>query len=195
MLGQLAVNSSMAGARMGIALQAIQAGYAAWSVGLLLALFTVLPVLTAMPTGRLTDRRGYHQPAQAGRDHHRSGFIAGPGGRVFARCGAVRRALPGRRLVGRWRQHLWNRTQRTGGKLAKGASDRLRIFSWLGMAPALAAAVGPVLIGVTIDGAGFGWAYGLMSALPLLALVCARSLPRQEPTRVAVSPSTMGGFA
>ena len=61
-VGQLGMHSAMAGLRLAGPLQALREGYSAWSVGLLLALFAAAPVLTAMQSGRLADRLGYHRP-------------------------------------------------------------------------------------------------------------------------------------
>ena len=61
-VGQIALHAAMAGQRMATPLQALQAGHSAWAVGVLLALFAALPVLIAMPAGRMTDRHGYHRP-------------------------------------------------------------------------------------------------------------------------------------
>ena len=61
-LTQISVHAAMAGQRMAAPLQALEAGHQAWAVGLLLALFAALPVLTAMGAGRMADRHGYHRP-------------------------------------------------------------------------------------------------------------------------------------
>ena len=61
-IGQIALHGAMAGQRMAAPLQALQAGHSAWAVGVLLALFAALPVLTAMAAGRMADRHGYHRP-------------------------------------------------------------------------------------------------------------------------------------
>jgi predicted MFS family arabinose efflux permease len=45
--------------------------------------------------------------------------------------------------------------QRSAGRMANGTTDLKRIFSWLGLAPALANVVGPVVAGTLIDFAGF----------------------------------------
>ena len=62
MLGQIALHAAMAGQRMATPLQALQSGRSAWAVGVLLALFAALPVLMAIPAGRMVDRHGYHRP-------------------------------------------------------------------------------------------------------------------------------------
>ena len=63
-VGQIALHGAMAGQRLAAPLQALQAGYSAWAVGVLLALFAALPVLTAMGAGRMADRHGYHRPVR-----------------------------------------------------------------------------------------------------------------------------------
>ncbi len=193
MLAQLAVNASMAGVRMAAPLQVLNAGHTAWSVGVLLALFTVLPILTAMPSGRLADRWGYHRPLKLAVGLTVAGSLCAllavrlPGPWQFALlCLGAAAAGAGANICG-------IATQRFGGQLASDGTARLRIFSWLGMAPALAAAVGPVLVGLTIDGAGFAWAYALMAGLPLLALWSARALPRQIGRREAPARTSQRG--
>ncbi|WP_418320680.1 MFS transporter [Piscinibacter sakaiensis] len=194
-LAQLAVNTSMAGVRMAAPLQALEAGHAAWSVGLLLALFTLLPVLTAMPTGRMTDRWGYHRPLQLAVGLTVAGSALAllavrlPGLWQFGLlCFAAAAAGAGANICG-------IATQRSGGRLGTDASARLRIFSWLAMAPSLASAVGPVASGVLIDGAGFGWAYALMAVLPLAALLLARGLPRETGRADATAIAPRGRLA
>ncbi len=177
MLAQLALHSAMAGQRMAAPLQALKAGQTAWAVGLLLALFTVLPALSAIATGRWVDRRGYHKPIRLA---------------VALTVGGATLALAASLLADEWRYPLLClgaaasgaganvcgiATQRTGGLLTRDTRSRLRVFSWLAMSPALANAVGPVVVGILIDSAGFRWAYGAMMALPLLTLWIARKLP------------------
>ncbi len=189
---QLVVNTSMAGVRMAAPLQALQAGHAAWSVGLLLAVFSLLPILTAMPTGRMTDRWGYHRPLTLAVALVVTGSALAlvavrlPGAWQYATlCLGAAAAGAGANMCG-------IATQRSGGQLARDARARLRIFSWLAMAPSLASAVGPVLAGLLIDHAGFAWAYASMAGLPLLALLLARNLPRETGRHVAAAGAVRG---
>ena len=61
--------------------------------------------------------------------------------------------------------------------MAHDPTELKRIFSWLGLAPALANVVGPVLAGTLIDLAGFQLAFAALAALPLASLVWARFVP------------------
>ena len=115
-------------------------------MGVLLALFTALPVLTAMAAGRLADRRGYHHPLRLAVALTVCG-AALPGSLLAAGWLAVRSVVPGSRRPGTGANICGIATQRTGGQFAVDTTSRLRIFSWLGMAPAFASAVGPVLAG------------------------------------------------
>lgn len=186
-VGQVALHSAMAGQRMAMPLQALQAGRPAWVVGLLLALFAALPVLTAMAAGRLVDRHGYHRPL-----HLAAGLTL-----IGAACA----------LLGCWLPPPWQLAlhcvgagaagagtnlgvilvQRTAGQLAGDSTERLRVFSWLGMAFSLANVIGPVTAGLLIDAGGFAAAYGLMLLLPLVSLLAAR--------RVPAAPATAAGAA
>ena len=176
---------------MAAPLQALNAGYSAWAVGVLLALFAALPVLTAMGAGRMADRHGYHRPVRLAVVL----TMAGTG------CALAACWLPG------WWQFGLNcigaaasgvginvgliAIQRCAGQMVSTSTERLRVFSWLGMAPSLANVVGPVAAGFMIDAAGYAAAYGLLMLMPLLSLVVARRVPAQaEP--VAAPPREAG---
>ena len=60
--------------------------------------------------------------------------------------------------------------QRSAGRLARNATERMRVFSWLGLAPALANVVGSVSAGVLIDHGGFRVAFAVLMLMPLAAL-------------------------
>jgi predicted MFS family arabinose efflux permease len=68
--------------------------------------------------------------------------------------------------------------QRTAGLAARDNTERVRIFSWLGVAPSFSNVIGPVAGRLMIDAAGFRAAYGLLLALPLATLLTARAVPR-----------------
>jgi MFS family permease len=182
-VGQVALHAAMAGQRMAAPLQALNDGYSAWAVGVLLALFAALPVLTAMGAGRLADRHGYHRPLRVA-----VGFTVAGAACALAAC-----ALPGW-----WRFALLClgaacsgvganvgliAIQRSASQLAADSTERLRVFSWLGMAPSLANVVGPVAAGFMIDAGGFAAAYALLLLMPLLSLLVGRRVPAEAGRR------------
>ncbi len=180
-IGQLGVHAPMAGLRMAAALQALREGHGAWTVGLLLALFAAAAVLLALLSGRLADRHGYHRPvylsvvmvAAAGCLAVLSTFLDG-WLHLGLLCGAAMLAGGGANMGMLAIQH-------TAGTEARDSTERVRVFSWLGVAPSFANVVGPVAAGFMIDLGGFAAAYALMAAMPVLTLVCARQVPRRAP--------------
>ena len=176
-VGQLGIHAAMAGLRMAAPLQALREGYSAWAVGLLLALFAAAPVVTAMPAGRLADRHGYHRPV----------YLAV----ALAAVGTLM-AVASTFVDGFWHFALlclaamatgtgantgMLAIQRTAGMSASDPTERVRVFSWLGVAPSLSNVVGPLVAGVAIDLAGFAAAYSAMAVLTLLTLATARRVP------------------
>lgn len=186
-VGQLGLHSAMAGLRMAAPLQALRDGYSAWAVGLLLALFAAAPVLLALHAGRLADRLGYHRPvriavvlALAGMATSvLSAHVAPPWAFVLLCAGAM--------LTGSAANMGMLTIQRAAALTARDATERIRVFSWLGVAPSFANVVGPVAAGFVIDAAGFGAAYLMLMALPLATLVSARSVP-PLPARTGAAP-------
>lgn len=178
-LGQIGLHSAMAGVRMAAPLQALREGHSAWIVGLLMALFAAAPVLLAMPAGRWADRHGYHRPVHLAAGLTVAGALLAvlstwAGGPLqlallcVAACACGSGANMGLIAI-----------QRTAGRSARDSVERMRVFSWLGLAPAFSNVLGPVLAGFVIDAAGFRAAYGVMLLLPLATLASARRVPRE----------------
>ena len=71
--------------------------------------------------------------------------------------------------------------QRSAGRMARSATERIRVFSWLGLAPAMANLIGSVTAGVLIDHAGFRAAFAVLMLMPLAALACSRIVEREGP--------------
>lgn len=181
-VGQICLHSCMTGVRMAAPLQALREGHDAWVVGLLMGLFAAAPVLLALQAGRLADRRGYHHPMRIAVALTLLGGAVAlavtwvPERTFAAMCVAAM-------LVGAGANVGMIAIQRTAGRHAGDATALKRVFSWLGLAPALANVVGPVLAGALIDLGGFRAAYAVLLVLPLAALAWARRVPREAPAR------------
>ena len=178
-LGQLGLHSAMAGVRMAAPLQALREGYSPWIVGLLLALFAAVPVLLALPAGRLADRHGYHRPVRLAAALSVSGVLL-----AVAACWATGPAhlallLVAACLCGAGANTGMIAIQRTAGRSARDNTERVRVFSWLGLAPSFSNVIGPVLAGLLIDASGFAAAYAAMLLGPLVSVIVARSVPRE----------------
>lgn len=180
-IGQIGMHSAMAGLRMTAPLQALHEGFSAWTVGLLLALFALAPVLSALYAGRLADRHGYHRPVALA-------VALTIGGGVLAVASSLLGGVPHVALMcvaamcmGAGTNIGMLTIQRTAGLAARDSTERVRIFSWLGVAPSFSNVLGPVAAGFVIDGLGFTAAYVMLTLLPLATLVTARLVPRLPP--------------
>ena len=176
-LGQLGVHSAMAGLRMAAPLQALREGYSAWDVGLLLALFAAAPVLLSLHAGRLADRHGYHRPVYTAAALTALGIALAIAAAYIGGAAHFTLLCAAAALTGTGTNMGMLCIQRAAGLVARDAAERVRIFSWLGSAPAFANVVGPVAAGFVIDAAGFGAAYAMLLALPLVTVLAARRVP------------------
>jgi predicted MFS family arabinose efflux permease len=147
----------------------------------------------ALQAGRMADRYGYHRPVHVAVALTTIGgafavaatwaapydFIALCLAAVFtgggANCGLIA-------------------IQRTAGRSAINATELKRVFSWLGLAPALSNVVGPVLAGALIDLGGFRVAFSALMALPLLGLWWARRVPVEKPAVRGSHPQTRSSW-
>jgi MFS family permease len=184
-VGQIGLHAAMAGLRMAAPLQALREGASAWTVGVLLALFAAAPVLLALHAGRMADRHGYHGPVRVALAATLAGLALAVASTWVA--GALHFVLLGlaAAAVGAGANIGLIVAQRTGSLAARDGTDRVRVFSWLGLAPSLGNVVGPVAAGFMIDAGGFRAAYAMLFVLPLLTLWSARVVPREAPPETA----------
>ncbi len=184
--GQIALHSCMAGIRMAAPLAALREGHAAWAVGVLLGLFAAAPIALALAAGRLADKHGYHLPIRVAVVLTVTGGVCAvlatflPQGEFIVLCLA---AL----LTGAGANFGLIAIQRSAGRMAHDPTELKRIFSWLGLAPALSNVVGPIVAGTLIDAGGFRLAFVALAALPLASLVWARFVPVEPRADVAAS--------
>jgi MFS family permease len=188
-VGQIGLHACMAGIRLAAPLLALHEGHAAWAVGVLMALFAAAPIALALQAGRLADRHGYHRPVRIAVALTAGGGLlavlatfAGPAQFVVLCVAAA--------LAGAGANFGLIAIQRTAGRSARDAIERKQVFSWLGLAPALANVVGPVLAGVLIDAAGYRSAFFALMLLPLASLWFARQVPHETPPQVVASGAT-----
>jgi MFS family permease len=192
-VGQVGIHAAMAGLRLAAPLQALREGYSAWSVGLLMALFAAAPVLLAMPSGRLADRHGYHRPVGIAVALSLAGALCALGSTLLEGPPHFGLLCLAATLCGSGTNMGMLAIQRTAGLAARDSTERVRIFSWLGVAPSFANVVGPVALGFMIDWGGFAAAYALMLPLVALTFWSARRVPRLKPVTQSPSPGAGSG--
>lgn len=181
-LGQISLHSCMAGVRMAAPLQALAQHNGPGAVGVLMALFAAAPIVLALPAGRMADRHGYHRPLSiAVALSIGGGVIAALTGHYLAMCVAALMTGAGTNIG-------LITIQRTAGRMAADGTERMRVFSWLGLAPAIANFIGPVTAGAVIDLAGYRVAFAVLMLVPLGSLLWSRFVQTEAP-RKEVEPT------
>ncbi len=184
-LGQIFLHSCMAGVRVAAPLLALRSGHPQWAVGILLGLFAAAPVLMSLRAGRLADQHGYHFPMRIAVALTTAGGLLAVLS-TWLTASAANWQFPvlglAATLCGVGTNFGLIAIQRTAGRMTSGSgADLTRVFSWLGLAPALSNMIGPVVAGVMIDLSGFRGAFIALMLLPLLSLWWARQVPIEKP--------------
>jgi MFS family permease len=171
--GQVFIHAAMAGVRMAAPLLALRAGYGEGAVGFLLALFALTQVVLALPAGRLADRRGLRRPFAYAVLASAIGCglaVAFPLYGVLCLAALLTGGATGVSMIA---------LQRHAGRMADGATQLKRVFSWLAIGPAISNFAGPFIAGLVIDHGGFRAAFFALAALPLLGWWLVRRAPDQ----------------
>jgi MFS family permease len=183
---QVGLHGCLNGMRMAVPLLAAAEGRSAAVIGVLMALFAVFPFMLAIPAGRLADRRGYHLPVRLAAGLAVAGALIAVASLHPVALGVAAAFIGAGSAIG------MIALQRTAGRLAQGPTDRLRIFSWVALAPSVATFIGPMLAGTLIDQVGYRAAFAGLALLPFGTLVATAFVPRERldaalPARVAVA--------
>jgi len=159
MLSHIAIS----GGRVAVSLTALQLGQGTLEVGILIAVFALLPMLFSIKAGRLIDDIGPWKPMRAS-------IISVMVGTCLP---VVWQSLIGliiaATFVGVGHMTLQIAVQRQMG-LSTG-EQRLRNFAWLSLSMATSGLVGPLLAGVSIDYLGYRSVFALLALAPLVALM------------------------
>jgi MFS family permease len=182
-VGQLGLHSAMAGLRMSAPLLALRGGRSEWTVGVLMALFALAPVLLALRAGRMTDRHGYHRPVRLAVGLSLLGMVIALFATWMDGWLQFTALCAGAAFTGAATNLGLIAILRTAGHWASDSIQRVRVFSWLGLAPSMSNAIGPVLAGLMIDAAGFHAAFAVLLMLPLLSWHFASRVPTWRPER------------
>lgn len=185
-LAQICIHACMAGTRMAAPLLALQQGYSPAAVGVLLALFSIMQVLLALPAGRFADQHGLKRPMQ----FSVLAACCGAGLAVvfpvfFVLCLA---ALLTGGATGAANISLQRHVGRAASQ-AGGSAQLRKVFSWLAIGPAASNFIGPFSAGLLIDYAGpiagsttgYRAAFLLMAVLPLASWLLVQRTTEMSP--------------
>jgi len=194
--GQICIHACMAGMRMATPLLALDQGYSAAAVGVLLALFALTQVFLALPAGRFTDRHGLRRPMAWSVAVAFSGAalaVAFPLFPVLCLSALMTGGATGMAVIA---------LQRQVGRAASNPTQLKQVFGWLSIGPAVSNFIGPFAAGLLIDHAGAtaGALTGYRAAFALMALLSlftwfwvrhARELPPVVPAAGAGKPRVL----
>jgi MFS family permease len=179
--GQIFLHACMTGMRLATPLLALQQGYSAMAVGVLLALFSVTQVFMAIPAGKFTDRHGLKKPVRF------SVLIACAGAGLAVVWPIFPVLCIGALTTGGATGITVIALQRHVGRMASDANQLKETFSWLAIGPAVSNFMGPFFAGVLIDHAGampadeggFRAAFIMLTLMPLVAWFWIRKVKEQ----------------
>jgi MFS family permease len=146
------------GAKVAIALYALELGAGAAAVGVLAALFAVFPLLLAVQAGRISDRFGVRVPIVCGTLTMAAGLILALATEQIAwlfLCPA---------LIGLGHIFFHVSIHNLVGSLGADAA-RTRNFSTFALGSSIAAFIGPSLAGFAIELAGFRSAFAILAVV------------------------------
>ena len=171
----ICVHACMATTRVTASLWVLKQGYGEASVGLLLSLFAVAPIVLSLWAGRLADRHGFHRPVGVGV------ALAFAGALLALAIPKLWAIATGCLLCGGAVAVAAVAMQREAGLMAEEPGELKKIFSWMALGPAMSNALAPIVAGLLIDHIGMAAAFGFATTLPLLAWALARKVPRNPP--------------
>ena len=169
---------ALSGGRVTGSLYILQTGHAEYLVGVFMALFSIISVLTALSIGRWVDRVGATHVMRLG-----IGLVI-----VGAWMPVIYLSLPTLLLmaltIGFGFNVLAVASQHTVGHLVANAtpSERLANFGWFALGHSASSTFGPFIAGLLIDALGFRAAFAVLALFACgaawLVVTRARNLPR-----------------
>ena len=154
----------LAASRVVVSLDALAGGASAAIVGLLMALFALLPMFFGIAIGKLADRIGLRRPMLWG----------SIGCAIAAALPAIVHTLPAlfasASLMGLSFILFQVPTQQATGEMSS-ATERAVNFSWLALAYSGSGFLGPLIAGFAIDSLGYKWAFALIAVIPLVPIL------------------------
>ena len=157
----IANHVTLAGNRVTVSLEALALGASTALVGLLLALFALLPMLCAVAAGRLSDRVGVRPPMLAGS----VGLVVGSA--VPALVSGCTALFISASIVGVSFMLYQVAAQNATGEIGSPA-ERAHNFGMLALGYSISGLLGPLIAGLTIDHSGFTAAFAALAVLPLI---------------------------
>jgi MFS family permease len=156
-------HSVFAGTRVSVSLYAIHLQATPFTVGVLMALYALLPMLFAVGMGRLTDRIGWRAPMLAGSVAIAAGAII-----PFVWQSLVS-LFPACVLIGSGFMMYQVAAQNIVGYIGR-PEDRPMNFSLSALGFSISGFAGPMIAGFGIDSIGYAATFAVLAAFPLVPI-------------------------
>ena len=157
------VHIAISGGRVAVTLTALELGRSTLEVGILIAVFALLPMLCSVKAGRLIDAIGPYKPMRV------SAIMVVVGSLVPFAWQSLPSLMIAAVLVGSGHMTFQIAVQRQMGQST--GEERLRNFSWLSLSMATSGLVGPLIAGISIDHLGHRSVFALLALSPILCLL------------------------
>jgi len=175
----IANHSVLGGSRVIVSLDALSMGASPFTVGVLMSLYALLPMLLSVAAGRVSDRIGTRWPMRVGSALIAVGAILPV---AFPGFPALFASAP---LVGLGFMAFQLAAQTAAGEFG-GLARRARNFTLLSIGFSVSGFLGPLVAGFAIDHFGFRAAFALFALVPVIPMVVLANrrfeLPARTPT-------------
>ncbi|HYC46266.1 MAG TPA: MFS transporter [Burkholderiales bacterium] len=190
-------HSGFGGSRVAVSLYALHQGASQLTIGLLMAVYSIVPLLLAVQVGKLADRVGPRMPMLIGTVGVTIGLLLPP---LFPGIAVL---YVSALVLGSTFHFFFITVQGIAGGIG-GSEHRARNFALVGMGFSAAGFIGPFLAGLAIDHLGHLAAFLVLSAFPLVPVLMlvfmpgflpkARKLSGAQPQRSAFELWRVGGL-
>ena len=175
----------LSGTRITVSLDALSRGASPAVVGVLMALFALLPMFFGIAVGRLADRIGVRKPMVWGS----VGCVAGAA--LPALVPGVPTLFISASLIGLAFIFFQVPAQQATGEMGA-PEERSANFGWLALGYALSGFLGPLVAGFAIDSLGYRWAFVLLALISVVPATAMASKRTQLPALHAHAPAKAG---
>jgi len=153
---------AISGGRVAVSLTALELKRSTFEVGILIAVFALLPMLLSVKAGRLLDRIGPWRPMRA------SAFVVIFGTILPFIWQDIVGLVIAAACIGIGHMFFQIAVQRQMGLSA--GQERLRNFSWLSLSMATSGLLGPLIAGISIDHLGYRAVFILLTISPVICV-------------------------
>jgi len=172
----IANHTVLTGSRVIVSLDALSMGASPFTVGVLMALYALLPMLLSVAAGRVSDRIGHRWPMRIGSALIAIGAVLPI---AFPGFPALFASAP---LVGVGFMAFQLAAQSATGEVG-GLKRRTRNFTLLSLGFSISGFIGPLTAGFAIDHFGFRAAFGLFALIPLIPITALSGRRFELPAR------------